>query len=123
MSRPISTNLAALDYDDYVVIDKDTGTVLGINLSLVRWRGIPEDVREDITSSDSAAWDYANEHGIPLHIVDDWETERVRSQAEAWEAVANHPLMRRALERPSESSGLRRVLAELDRLHGIEKSQ
>lgn len=123
MSRNIATNIIDLNNDDYVVIDKDTGTVLGTNLALVCWNVIPEETRYDITSSDSAAWDYATEHGIPLHKVDAVRLASTISQADAWKAVADHPLMRRAMASRTEPTGLGRVLAELDRLHALDQSK
>lgn len=58
-------NVIALNNSDYAVIDLDSGTVLGTNVVLVR---IPEDEQtwEDVTSNDSEAWEYGQEHGIPL---------------------------------------------------------
>lgn len=123
MSHNIATDIIDLNYDDYVVIDKDTGTVLGTDLALVCWNVIPEGVRADITSNDSAACDYATEHGIPLHKVDDVRLASTVSQADAWVAVANHPLMRRAMSSRTESTGLDCVLAELDRLHALDQDK
>ncbi len=60
-----ATNVKNLDSDIYAVIDLDSGTILGTNVVLVR---LPEDeeLMEEISSSDSAAWDYATENGIAL---------------------------------------------------------
>lgn len=51
-----------------MVIDMDTGTVLGTNLRVCL---VPEteDQMEEISSSDSAAWDYADSNGHPLFLV------------------------------------------------------
>lgn len=51
---------------EYAVIDMDTGTVLGTNLRLVR---MPQNeaISEEVLSSDSAAHDYAREHGVSLY--------------------------------------------------------
>lgn len=123
MTRNIATNVSGLNNDDYAVIDKDTGTVLGTNLALVRWDLIPEETREEITASDSAAWDYATEHGTPLHTVDQRETARIHSQADAWEAVANHPALRSAMTSLDDTDTLSLVLAELDRLHALDQNK
>ena len=60
-----SQSIQHLNDDEYMVIDMDTGTVLGTNLVLVR---VPDDegLMEEISASGSAAWDYAAEYGIPL---------------------------------------------------------
>lgn len=47
------------------VIDLDTGTVLGTNLRLVH---IPLDREEEINSSDSAATEFAQQHGYTLYV-------------------------------------------------------
>ncbi len=62
-----TTSVITLNPSDYFVIDLDTGTVLGTNLVLVK---APEDeeTMEEITSSDSAAWDYGTQNGIPLQV-------------------------------------------------------
>lgn len=58
-------NVVDLSSQNYAVVDKETGTVLGTNVCLVPW---PTDkaLAEEILSSDSAAWEYAEEFGIPL---------------------------------------------------------
>lgn len=58
-------NVRELNSKKWAVIDLDTGTVLGTNLALVE---LPEDEErvESILSSDSEAFAYAAEHGIPL---------------------------------------------------------
>lgn len=64
---PNPTSVINLDSNDYFVIDLDTGTVLGTNLVLVK---TPEDeeTMEEITNSDSAAWEYGTQNGIPLQV-------------------------------------------------------
>lgn len=121
-STPV-TALMDLNNDDYAVIDKDTGTVLGTNLALVRWDAIPEETREDILTSDSAACAYATGHGRHLFRVDAPEMLGVCQRSDAWEAVVDHPLMRRAMASRTESTGLERVLAELDRLHALDQDK
>lgn len=123
MSHNIATDIIDLNNDDYAVIDKDTGTVLGTNLALVPWSTIGENMRDDITSNDSAAWDYADKYGIPLHKVDAVRLAWAISQAVAWKAVADHPLMRRAMSSRTESTGLDCVLAELDRLAELDQGK
>lgn len=60
------TNIVELNNDNYVVIDMDSGTVLGTNLVLVQ---VPdEDTLEEILNSDSEAFDYGQEHGVPLTV-------------------------------------------------------
>ena len=116
------TNIMDLNNDDYAVIDKDSGTVLGTNLALVRWSTIPEETRDDMMSSDAVAWAYAEEYGTPIHRVDTATLNMIVDQAEAWEAVANHPSMRRAM-REGAGTGLEIVLAELDRLHALDQGK
>ena len=60
-------NLVDVDNDNYVVIDLDTGTVLGTNLVAVQWPK-DEELQEEILSSDSAAYKYAEEHGKTLYV-------------------------------------------------------
>lgn len=117
------TNIMDLNNDDYAVIDKDSGTVLGTNLALVRWSTIPEETREDMMSSDAVAWAYAGEYGTPIHRVDTATLNMIVDQAEAWEAVVNHPLMREAMRTRTEHTGLARILSELDRLHALDQSK
>lgn len=61
----MQTNLKNLNTSDYVVIDLDTGTVLGTNLVVVSF---PEDEeeREILLSSDSAAFNYGTQYGVPI---------------------------------------------------------
>ena len=115
------TNIMDLNSDDYAVIDKDSGTVLGTDLALVPLN-ITEDTREDILTSDSAALDHAHKYGTPIHRVDTATLDMIVDQAEAWEAVANHPSMRRAM-REGAGTGLEAVLAELDRLHALDQGK
>lgn len=117
------TALMDLNSDDYAVIDKDTGTVLGTNLVLVNWSAIPEQTRDDMMSSDAVAWAYAEEYGNQIHRVDLWEADRIGDQAFAWESVADHPIMRRAMGSRTEDTGLECVLAELDRLHELDQGK
>ena len=117
------TNIKDLNSDDYAVIDKDTGTVLGTNLALVNWSAVPEQTRDDMMSSDAVAWAYAEEYGNPIHRVDIATLNMIVDQAEAWEAVVNHPLMREAMRTRTEHTGLDRILSELDRLHAIDQSK
>ena len=58
-------NLVDLNSDDYMVIDMDTGTVLGTNLVIVPVPASEEEI-ETVSSSDSAAFDYGETYGIPL---------------------------------------------------------
>jgi len=66
-------NLRDIDPDErgIIVIDLDTGTVLGTNLVVCL---IPDDnatpgALEDLLSSDSAAHDYGMQNGNPLFVV------------------------------------------------------
>jgi len=54
-----------------MVIDKDTGTVLGTNLvaCLIPDEDATPGAMEEILSSDSAAWEYAEQNGVPLFVV------------------------------------------------------
>lgn len=63
--------VAGLDASDFAVIDMDTGTVLGTNLKLVSMKNLSEEELEEISSSDSAAWDYAYRTGAPLLVETD----------------------------------------------------
>jgi hypothetical protein len=56
--------------DNIMVIDLDTGTVLGTNLVLVY---VPYPSIEEICSSDSAAFDYGKRHGYPLLVDVDYQ--------------------------------------------------
>lgn len=55
-----------LDEGGWVVIDMDTGTIVGTNVVLV---SLPDDDewRDSILCSDSAAVAHAEQHGIPLY--------------------------------------------------------
>lgn len=59
-------NVVELSHRLYAVVDMDSGTVLGTNVCLVPW---PVDAyeQENILNSDSYAFDYATENGIPLY--------------------------------------------------------
>lgn len=57
------TPIASLTSPRIVVIDLDTGTVLGTNLVLAY---VSEAIEEEITSSYSAAYDYGKKLGKPL---------------------------------------------------------
>lgn len=59
------TNIHNLPAHEYVVIDLDTGTVLGTNLVLVKYPATEEE-QDRIMSSDSAAWGYGTRNGIDL---------------------------------------------------------
>lgn len=117
------TNIMDLNNDDYAVIDKDSGTVLGTNLALVCMNNIPDETREDILTSDSAAREYAEDCGDSLYMTDSLQMDSIVSQASAWEAVADHPIMREAMRTRTEHTGLARVLSELDRLHALDQSK
>lgn len=115
-----TTDIATLDPQAYAVIDKDTGTVLGTNLALVRVDVLSESEREGIMSSDMEAVEYATQSGTSLHLVRSLEMESLTSRAYAWSAVVDHPAMRDALTSGS-GTGLERVLARLDRLAALDK--
>lgn len=51
--------------DDYMVIDKDTGIILGTNIVLVEYPK-DEDVREELLSNDSFVFDYAQDNAISM---------------------------------------------------------
>jgi hypothetical protein len=59
-----------LDEGSWVVIDLDTGTVVGTNIALVR---LPDDDewRESVLCSDTLAVAHAEQHGIPLYRLDE----------------------------------------------------
>ena len=61
------TSVQSLNNDDYVVIDLDSGTVLGTNLVLVSF---PEDEqeREELLNSDTTAFNYGIEKGVPIFV-------------------------------------------------------
>lgn len=61
------TSLSDLTPDEYVVIDRDTGTVIGINLNIVPWPKKKTE-QENIISSNFFALEYANRRGRPLHV-------------------------------------------------------
>lgn len=56
-------SISNMNNDDYMVIDKDTGTILGTNIVLVEYPK-DEDVREELLSNDSFAFDYAQDNAI-----------------------------------------------------------
>jgi hypothetical protein len=64
------TNIGNISQNNYMVVDKDTGTVLNLNLVLVP---VPQDegIYEEVLSNDSAAFDYAQENGIALFVSTD----------------------------------------------------
>lgn len=121
MSRNIATNVSDLNNDDYAVIDKDTGTVLGTNLALVRWDIVPEDTKNNVLSYSGDAMDYGEHNSIPLFTMDESEARRTIDQAEAWEAVASHPAFRNVMSSLEDKDTLSLVLGELDRLHRLAK--
>lgn len=53
--------------DTFVLIDKDTGTVLGHNVVAIPEAFFSEDEWDDISSSDDAAFRAAEEHGFTLY--------------------------------------------------------
>lgn len=55
----------------FLVIDKDTGTVLGTRLVLVPTPD--EDREQEILDSDHEAMCYAEKHGIPLFVEPDYD--------------------------------------------------
>lgn len=64
--------LVDLNDKEYMVVDLDTGTVLGTNLVVVV---VPDEdahpgLMEDIISNDSVAWGYATDLGSPLFVED-----------------------------------------------------
>jgi hypothetical protein len=56
--------LSAITTPRLVLIDLDTGTVLGKNVVAAY---LPEYMEDEVTSSDSAAIDFGNEKGQPLY--------------------------------------------------------
>lgn len=56
-------NVVNLSSDDYVVVDLDTGTVVGTNVVLVRLSDVDADL---VDLSDSETIDVATENGIDL---------------------------------------------------------
>lgn len=54
-----------MELDNKMVIDMDTGTVLGTNLVLV---DRPEDkvLYYEVLSNDSVAWDYGDKNGVRI---------------------------------------------------------
>ena len=52
---------------EFVLIDKDTGTVLGSNVVAVWADRLTEEQWDEVTSSDSKAFDVAEEHGERLY--------------------------------------------------------
>ena len=65
-------NLLDVNNDDYVVIDLDSGTVVGTNLVAVPWPK-DEELQEEILSSDSAAYRYAHDFGKAIFILQNLE--------------------------------------------------
>lgn len=60
-------NVIDLDNNEYAIIDLDTGTVLGTNVVLVPIANLNDEQMEEIMSSDAAAHDYGQTHGISLN--------------------------------------------------------
>lgn len=62
--------LADLNNEDYLVVDLDTGTVLGANLVLIRTSKLDEDTIEEILSDDSTAAEYGEnpDYAEPLWV-------------------------------------------------------
>jgi hypothetical protein len=63
--------LSEIKTNRVVLIDLDTGTVLGRNVVVAY---LPEYREEEVTSSDSAAIDFGNEKGQPLYFDADEST-------------------------------------------------
>lgn len=55
-----------LNNDDYVVVDLDTGTVLGTNLKAIKVSDLGMFNLEDLLSSDSIAVETAEVIGLPM---------------------------------------------------------
>jgi hypothetical protein len=60
-----------LDEHSWAVIDLDSGTVLGTNIVLVPFPTQDEEWCDALTSSDSDALAYAEQHGVTLYRLDD----------------------------------------------------
>ena len=59
-------NIVELSHRNFAVVDMDTGTILGTNVCLVPWPTDPFEA-DEILSSDSTAFAYATEYGVPLY--------------------------------------------------------
>jgi hypothetical protein len=62
-----------LNPEDYIVVDRDTGTVLGTNLVVIKSSNLTEDEREEISNDDSVAIEYAEDPDLaqPLWVEED----------------------------------------------------
>lgn len=64
--------LTDLNPDDYVVVDLDTGTVLGTNLQVVKVSHLSMEEQDEIfEAGDSEVFEYASENGKPLFVSDE----------------------------------------------------
>lgn len=63
--------LGSLDPRAFVVVDMDSGMVLGTNLRIVRVRDVDPARMEDARDNDSEAWDMAEEYGRTLFVEED----------------------------------------------------
>lgn len=61
-----TTKLTSLKPEEFAVVDLDTGTMLGINLKIVPLGILSLRETEQISSSDSAAFDHAQQYGDDL---------------------------------------------------------
>lgn len=61
-----------LDPEAYLVVDRETGTVLGTNLVVINTKNLSEEQVEEIVTNDSVAADYADnpEYSHPLWVED-----------------------------------------------------
>lgn len=67
------TKLLDLNPDEFMVIDLDSGTVLGTNVVVCR---VPDEsatpgAMEDILNSDSTAHDYGMHNALPVYVSED----------------------------------------------------
>ena len=60
--------LAGINEGLWVIIDGDSGTVVGTNLKAVAWTNISEEVQIKLLMNESFARDYATRHGRPLYL-------------------------------------------------------
>lgn len=63
-----TTKLTSLKPEEFAVVDLDTGTVLGTNLKIVPMGMLSLTETEQISSSDSAAFDHAQQYGDDLFV-------------------------------------------------------
>lgn len=54
--------------DNFVVVDLDSGTIIGSNVRIIDVTDIPDWKLEELSCDQSAAWDYAMAHGIPIRL-------------------------------------------------------